>query len=84
MYKRKAKMTKICDGIIALLGRFGILDELFKMLIWGQLGLHKKPIGILNFGSFYDELFYFWDKMVNKGFLKEINRRILLVSENIV
>ncbi|WP_422860414.1 TIGR00730 family Rossman fold protein [Flagellimonas sp. S174] len=83
MHERKTKMNELCDGVIALPGGFGTLEELFEMLTWGQLGLHKKPIGILNVNGFYDDLIDFLNKMVAKGLLKEVNRKMVLVSENI-
>jgi len=83
MHKRKTLMNELCDGIIALPGGFGTLEELFEMLTWGQLGLHEKPIGILNVNGYYNELIQFLDKMVNQGLLNDINRKMLLVSNNI-
>ena len=64
MHERKTKMNELCDGVIALPGGFGTLEELFEMLTWSQLGLHKKPIGILNVDGFYDLLLQFVQKMV--------------------
>ena len=63
--------------------KFGTLEEFFEMLTWGQLGLHKKPIAILNIDGFYDSLNNLIQTMVNKGFLKEVNQQMLLVSDNI-
>lgn len=83
MHERKTKMNDLCDGVISLPGGFGTLEEFFEMLTWGQLGLHKKPIGILNINGFYNELIGLLDTMVKKGFLKNINRQMVLVSENI-
>lgn len=83
MHQRKTKMSDLSDGVIALPGGFGTLEELFEMLTWGQLGLHRKPVGILNVNGFYDELLSFIEKMVEKGFLKQINSDMLLVSDNI-
>jgi len=83
MHERKTKMNELCDGVIALPGGFGTLEELFEMLTWAQLGLHKKPIGILNVGGFYDSLIDLLATMVAKGFLKQINQQMLLVSDNI-
>ncbi len=83
MHERKSKMHELCDGIIAMPGGFGTLEELFEMLTWAQLGLHKKPIGILNIAGFYDPLMALVQTMVNKGFLKEINQQMLLVCDNI-
>ena len=83
MHERKTKMNELCDGVIALPGGFGTLEELFEMLTWGQLGLHTKPIGILNINGFYDELISLSDTMFKKGFLKDVNRKMVLVSDNI-
>ncbi|KAB1155144.1 TIGR00730 family Rossman fold protein [Tenacibaculum aiptasiae] len=83
MHERKTKMNELCDGVIALPGGFGTLEELFEMLTWGQLGLHKKPIGILNINGFYNNLITFLDHMVTMGLLKEKNRKMVLISEHI-
>jgi uncharacterized protein (TIGR00730 family) len=83
MHERKNKMNDLCDGVIALPGGFGTLEEFFEMLTWAQLGLHKKPIAILNIEGFYDDLLNLVQKMVDKGFLKEVNQKMLLVSNNI-
>jgi uncharacterized protein (TIGR00730 family) len=82
MHERKTKMNELCDGVIALPGGFGTLEEFFEMLTWGQLGLHKKPIGILNVGGFYDLLIQFVENMVEKGFLKKMNQEMIIVSDN--
>ncbi|MEM8763749.1 MAG: TIGR00730 family Rossman fold protein [Bacteroidota bacterium] len=82
MHERKTKMNDLCDGVIALPGGFGTLEELFEMLTWGQLGLHEKPVGILNVNGFYDDLIQLMDTMVEKGFLKEVYRKIVLISES--
>lgn len=83
MHERKTKMNDLCDGVIALPGGFGTLEELFEMLTWAQLGLHKKPIAILNINGFYDSLIQLTEVMVSKGLLKEANQQMLLVSDNI-
>ena len=83
MHERKTKMNDLCDGVIALPGGFGTLEELFEMLTWAQLGLHKKPIAILNVNGFYDSLIALLQTMTEKGLLKEVNREMLLVSDNI-
>lgn len=83
MHERKTKMNDLCDGVIALPGGFGTLEELFEMLTWGQLGLHKKPIAILNIDGYYDALIVFVQTMTDKGLLKEVNRQMLLVSDTI-
>jgi len=83
MHQRKAKMEEISDGIITLPGGFGSMDELFEILTWGQLGLHQKPVGILNVNGFYDHLLKQMDVMVEEGFLKKQNRDLVVVDENI-
>ena len=83
MHERKAKMAALSDGFIALPGGFGTLEELFEILTWGQLGLHKKPIGILNVGGFYDALMTLLDTMVANGLLKKANRNMLLVADSV-
>ena len=83
MHERKTKMNELCDGVIVLPGGYGTLEEFFEMITWAQLGLHKKPIGILNINGFYDDLIRLVQTMVDKGFLKQINRDMLLISDNI-
>ncbi|PWB28206.1 TIGR00730 family Rossman fold protein [Flavobacterium sp. HTF] len=83
MHERKTKMNDLCDGVIALPGGFGTLEELFEMVTWAQLGLHKKPIAVLNTNGFYDSLIELTRTMVEKGFLKSVNQEMLLVSDNI-
>ncbi|MFV0469548.1 MAG: TIGR00730 family Rossman fold protein [Dysgonomonas sp.] len=82
MHERKAKMSELCDGIIALPGGFGTFEELFEMLTWAQLGLHKKPIGILNTDGYYDTLLKFIDETIAQHFVKEEYRNLFVVSDN--
>lgn len=83
MHERKALMEKLCDGIITLPGGYGSMDELFEILSWSQLGLHTKPVGLLNVKNFYDLLVKQLDHMVVEGFLKTQNREILQVADTI-
>lgn len=83
MHERKLKMSELCDGVIALPGGYGTLEELFEMLTWAQLGLHQKPIAILNIDGYYDALLNLVQTMVDEGFLKDANQQILLASDNI-
>lgn len=83
MHERKTKMNELCNGVIALPGGFGTMEELFEMLTWGQLGLHKKPIGLLNINGFYDALIELSKTMTSNGFLKAENRDMLLCSNDI-
>ncbi|MVT12263.1 LOG family protein [Chitinophaga tropicalis] len=83
MHERKTKMNDLSDGVIALPGGFGTFEELFEMLTWAQLGLHKKPVALLNINGFYDDLLTMIQRTVDKGFLKETNQKMLQVSDNI-
>ena len=83
MSKRKVKISKLVDGYIALAGGFGTLDEIFEALTLGQLGIENKPIGLLNTNHFFDFTLKQLDVMVKEGFLKQANRDMLLVSDNI-
>lgn len=83
MHQRKSKMDELSDGAIVLPGGFGTMDEMFELLTWGQLGLHKKPIGILNTDGFYDDLIVCLDNMVSKNLLRQSNRDMLLVGKDI-
>jgi uncharacterized protein (TIGR00730 family) len=82
MHVRKATMEELSDGFIALPGGFGTLDELFEILTWAQLGLHAKPIGLLNVAGFFDPLLTWIEHCVSEGFLPPEHREMLLVSGN--
>ncbi|APG58977.1 TIGR00730 family Rossman fold protein [Christiangramia salexigens] len=82
MHQRKLSMNELSDAFIALPGGFGTFEELFEIVTWAQLGLHQKPIGLLNIGGFYDDLLEMLNKMTEKGLLKKDNLEILLVSDN--
>lgn len=83
MSKRKVKISKMVDGYIALAGGFGTLDEIFEALTLGQLGIENKPIGILNTNGFFTPTLNQLDHMVKEGFLKQANRDMILVSNQI-
>ncbi|GAA4011486.1 TIGR00730 family Rossman fold protein [Hymenobacter fastidiosus] len=74
MHERKLLMADLAEGFIAMPGGFGTLEELFEVLTWGQLGLHKKPSGVLNVNGFYDHQLLALDRMVDDGFLRPENR----------
>jgi len=80
MHERKKRMSALADGFIALPGGLGTLEELLEMLTWRQLGLHLKPIGILNIDGFFDDLLKFIKKAVNAGFISPQSERLLIVS----
>jgi uncharacterized protein (TIGR00730 family) len=83
MHERKLKMFELCDGIITLPGGWGTMEEMFEMLSWGLLGLHQKPVGLLNLNGYYDALKAMNDTMVQDGFLKEEIAAMLLSSDSI-
>ncbi|MCH2229134.1 MAG: TIGR00730 family Rossman fold protein [Crocinitomicaceae bacterium] len=83
MHERKSKMNDLCDGIIALPGGIGTLEELFEIMTWVQLGLQNKPIGILNVNSYYASLIDLIDNMIGSGFLRAVDKELLIVSDNI-
>jgi len=83
MHKRKLKMQKLSDGFIALPGGIGTLEELFEILTWLQLGLHTKPIGLLNCNGFYNDLLQLLETMVRKGFVTIENYNLLLVDSTV-
>ncbi|MCZ2101301.1 MAG: TIGR00730 family Rossman fold protein [Chitinophagales bacterium] len=82
MHNRKMIMHQKSDGALILPGGFGTLDKMFELLTWGQLGLHQKPIGILNINGYFDSLIQFMDHMVNKNMLRVSNREMVLVSND--
>lgn len=71
MHERKAKMAELADGFIVLPGGAGTMEEFFEIFTWAQLGLHAKPIGLLNVGRFYDPLIALLRHMAAEGFLNE-------------
>lgn len=83
MHERKALMQEKSDGFIALPGGFGTMEELFEILTWAQLGLHHKPIGILNTNNYYQPLLQLVENMINEGLLKAEFKKMLLVSDDI-
>jgi uncharacterized protein (TIGR00730 family) len=82
MHARKQLMANRADGVIALPGGFGTLDELFEMLTWKQLDLHQMPISILNTNGYYDHLLAQMQHMVEEGFLKMPNLEALQVEQD--
>ncbi|MBC2863371.1 LOG family protein [Klebsiella pneumoniae] len=69
---------------MALPGGFGTSEELFQVISWARLNLHQKPIGLLNTNNFFDELLCFLDKVVDRGFLSQSTRRILIFAPTAV
>lgn len=83
MHDRKLLMQNRSDGFITMPGGMGTMEELFEILTWLQLGLHSKPIGLLNVNHFYDDLILMLEKMVKKGFLSMENLELLIVDDQI-
>jgi uncharacterized protein (TIGR00730 family) len=82
MHERKAAMVELADGFIALPGGLGTLEELFEVLTWAQLGLHRKPCALLDVDGYYQPLAAFLDHAVEHGFVKPEHRAMLLVDDN--
>ncbi|RSK31825.1 LOG family protein [Hymenobacter metallilatus] len=78
MHERKLMMADLAEGFVAMPGGYGTLEELFEVLTWGQLGLHQKPIGVLNVAGYYDHLLRALDHMADEALLRRENRNQLL------
>jgi len=78
MHERKQRMFDLADAFVALPGGFGTLEELAEVTTWAQLGLHRKPIVVLDVGGFFDPLFAFLDGAVEAGLLKPANRALVV------
>ena len=81
MHERKAMMAELSDAFVAMPGGFGTYEELFEAITWTQLGLHKKPCGLLNVAGFYDSVIRFIDHAVAEQFIRPQHRAALLVEE---
>ncbi|KAI8548929.1 hypothetical protein RHMOL_Rhmol07G0311500 [Rhododendron molle] len=78
MHQRKAEMARQADAFIALPGGYGTLEELLEVITWAQLGIHDKPVGLLNVDGFYNSLLCFVDKAVDEGFIAPSARHIII------
>ncbi len=78
MHERKALMAELAEGFVALPGGLGTFEELFESLTWSQLGFHKKPVGLLNVGGYYDALIAFVDHAVEASFVRPEHRALLM------
>lgn len=81
MHERKAMMADLADGFIALPGGSGTYDELFEILTWGQLGIHQKPIGLLNVAGYFNPLLALMTHTVIEGFVSSYHVNLLLHKE---
>ena len=82
MHERKALMADLSDGFVALPGGWGTWGEFFEVLTWGQLGLHRKPCGLLNVDGYFDRLLSFVDHSIEQGFVRREYRPMISVSES--
>lgn len=82
MHERKAEMARQADAFIALPGGYGTMEETLEMITWLQLGIHKKPVGLLNVDGYYDCLLALFDNGVDEGFIKPSARNIFLSASN--
>lgn len=82
MLERKEIMADSSDAFITMPGGYGTLDELFEMLTWTQLGIHSKPIGLLNINGYFDPLIAMIDSMVASGFVRETHRALLISDDD--
>ena len=83
MHERKAMMAQLSDGFIALPGGMGTLEELFEMLTWSQLGIHDKPVGVLNVDGFYDGLVSFIAHLQAQQFVQPKHAALMMVESDI-
>ena len=81
MHARKALMAELADGFAALPGGIGTLEELFEIVTWGQLGIHRKPVGVLNVAGYYDPLVALLEHAVASGYLPARSRDLVIVDE---
>ncbi|KAH0767813.1 hypothetical protein KY285_003684 [Solanum tuberosum] len=81
MHQRKAEMARQADAFIALPGGYGTLEELLEVITWAQLGIHRKPVGLLNVEGYYNCLLSFLDKAVDEGFISPIARKIIVSAQ---
>jgi uncharacterized protein (TIGR00730 family) len=82
MHTRKAMMAELSDGFVAMPGGVGTFEEFFEVVTWTQLGLHRKPCGLLNVSGFYTPLAAFIDQAVSEGFIKPIHRAAIVVDSD--
>lgn len=82
MHSRKALIADLSDAFVALPGGLGTLDELFETLTWSQLGLHAKPVGLLNVAGYFDPVIEFVDRAVTTGFCLPVHRELFFAADN--
>lgn len=82
MHERKALMMELSDGFIAIPGGLGTIEEFFEVLTWAQLGLHRKPCGLLNVCQYYKKLIHFLDYVADQKFIEPEHRSMILIDDD--
>ncbi len=82
MHERKALMSELADGFIALPGGIGTLEEFFEMWTWAQLGMHRKPCALFNAAGYYDPLLELLDRSVEEKFVRPVHREMVIVEQD--
>ena len=82
MHARKARMAALSDAFVALPGGIGTLEELFEVMTWGYLGIHAKPVGLLDVGGYWRPLIRLLDHAVEEGFLRPAHRKIVVIDRS--
>jgi uncharacterized protein (TIGR00730 family) len=83
MHERKAMMAELSDAFIAMPGGFGTLEEMMETITWGQLGIHQKPVGLLNVAGYYDPLLAMVERAINEGFILPRYRNLFVASSGV-
>jgi uncharacterized protein (TIGR00730 family) len=83
MHERKARMADLADAFLALPGGMGTFDELFEIITWAQLGIHSKPIGLLNIDHYFDPLLDMVEHAVREGFVSPHHRNLIIVAQSV-
>jgi uncharacterized protein (TIGR00730 family) len=82
MHARKARMAELANAFIALPGGYGTFEELFEVITWAQLGMHRKPIGLLNVAGYFDALKALVDQAIAEGFIRAEHRHLLTIADD--
>jgi uncharacterized protein (TIGR00730 family) len=83
MHERKAMMAELSDAFVAMPGGFGTLEEMMETITWGQLGIHRKPVGLLNVAGYYDPLLAMIDRAIEEGFILPRYRNLFVASSGV-
>ena len=81
MHERKAKMAELADAFIALPGGYGTFEELFEAVCWSQIGIHNKPVGLLNIKDFYGPILQMVERAAEEGFMNPSNKELIVAAE---